>query len=62
MAGSYPLGGLVLAASGKLYGVTATGGAFDAGVIFEYDPATNIYTKNLTLIIPTPTAIYRAMA
>jgi uncharacterized repeat protein (TIGR03803 family) len=43
--GSYPLGGLVLAASGKLYGVTATGGTFDAGVIFEYDPATNVYTK-----------------
>jgi uncharacterized repeat protein (TIGR03803 family) len=45
VVGSYPIGGLVLAASGKLYGVTVYGGAFDAGVIFEYDPATNVYTK-----------------
>lgn len=43
--GAYPQGALVLAASGKLYGVTGYGGTFDAGVIFEYDPATNVFTK-----------------
>ncbi len=31
--------------NGKLYGTTSRGGASDFGTIFEYDPATNIYTK-----------------
>ena len=29
----------------KMYGTTYKGGASDYGTIFEYDPATNIYTK-----------------
>jgi uncharacterized repeat protein (TIGR03803 family) len=37
-------GGLV-AYNGKFYGVTRSGGAASAGTIFEYNPATNIYTK-----------------
>ena len=31
--------------NGKLYGVSRNGGAYDNGVIFEWDPATNVYTK-----------------
>ena len=31
--------------NGKLYGTTAAGGVANFGTIFEYDPATNIYTK-----------------
>ncbi|MBL7745983.1 MAG: hypothetical protein JNM19_01035, partial [Chitinophagaceae bacterium] len=31
--------------NGKLYGTTATGGVYNYGTIFEYDPVTNIYTK-----------------
>lgn len=31
--------------NGKLYGTTSQGGAFNTGTIFEYDPATNVYTK-----------------
>lgn len=31
--------------NGKLYGTTSAGGVNDMGTIFEYDPATNIYTK-----------------
>lgn len=31
--------------NGKLYGTTITGGTYNFGTIFEYDPATNIYTK-----------------
>lgn len=30
---------------GKLYGTTALGGALDQGVLFEFDPATDTYTK-----------------
>lgn len=31
--------------NGKLYGTTVAGGVSNLGTIFEYDPATNIYTK-----------------
>lgn len=31
--------------NGKLYGTTSRGGLNDYGTIFEYDPATNTYTK-----------------
>jgi len=45
--GSEPQGGLVLANNGMLYGMTTSGGTNDLGVIFEFDPSTNIYTKKL---------------
>ncbi len=35
--------------NGKFYGMTVNGGATNAGVIFEWDPATNIYTKKIDL-------------
>ena len=38
---------LVDGGNGKFYGTTNAGGAFNNGVIFEWDPATNIYTKKV---------------
>jgi uncharacterized repeat protein (TIGR03803 family) len=42
--GAWPLGSLTVY-NGKLYGMTHSGGALDNGVIFEYDPTANVYTK-----------------
>ncbi len=43
--GSVPYGNLVQATNGKLYGLTTAGGASGNGVLFEYDPATNVFIK-----------------
>ncbi|MES2565294.1 MAG: T9SS type A sorting domain-containing protein [Bacteroidota bacterium] len=43
--GRTPYGGMVKATNGKLYGLTSMGGFNNRGVIYEYDYATNIYTK-----------------
>jgi uncharacterized repeat protein (TIGR03803 family) len=43
--GSTPMGSLVLATNGKLYGVASGGGANNNGVLFEYDPSTSIFIK-----------------
>jgi uncharacterized repeat protein (TIGR03803 family) len=43
--GSNPLGSLILADNGKLYGMTSSGGANSYGVLFEYDPSTSTYVK-----------------
>lgn len=43
--GSNPWGSLIQASNGKLYGMTLHGGAFNFGVIFSYDIATNTLTK-----------------
>ncbi len=43
--GAYPYGSLIQASNGKLYGMTTYGGVYNYGVLFEYDPATNTYTK-----------------
>ena len=45
--GSHPEASLLVAGNGKLYGVTSQGGVNDLGVLFEYDPTTNTYTKKL---------------
>jgi uncharacterized repeat protein (TIGR03803 family) len=42
--GAYPNGSLTLS-GGKFYGMTNGGGANGHGVIFEWDPVTDIYTK-----------------
>ena len=43
--GAAPTGALVLTNEGKFYGITNEGGANKKGVIFEYDPSTNLFTK-----------------
>ena len=44
--GGNPLGALIQAKNGKLYGLTSGGGKDDYGTLFEYDPATsNFVTK-----------------
>jgi len=47
--GKYPNGRLVLALNGKLYGSTTKGGSSGYGLIFEYDPTTNICIKKIDL-------------
>lgn len=46
--GSRPYGNLTLF-NNKFYGVTWSGGLNDVGVIFEYDPSTNSYSKKIDL-------------
>jgi len=41
--GAYPTGSLMLAANGKLYGVTYNGGTTNGGVLFSYNPAAHVY-------------------
>jgi len=45
--GGNPSGELVLAGNGKFYGVTTYGGINDYGVLYEYNPNNNLYTKKL---------------
>jgi uncharacterized repeat protein (TIGR03803 family) len=45
--GKWPKGYLVQANNGKLYGITGGGGANNKGVLFEYDPSTEIFTKKI---------------
>lgn len=45
--GTYPQGSLIQASDGMLYGMTATGGMVDKGVLFQYNIATSIYTKKV---------------
>ncbi len=40
-----PKSSLLLASNGKMYGTTSLGGLQDSGVLFEWDPLTNTYTK-----------------
>lgn len=43
--GSAPQGTLKQASDGNLYGLTYSGGANSAGVLFQYNPTTSVYTK-----------------
>ncbi|NOR87040.1 MAG: hypothetical protein GQ527_05475, partial [Bacteroidales bacterium] len=45
--GSLPLGSLFQANNGLLYGMTKEGGTLDMGVLFEFDPASDTYTKKI---------------
>lgn len=52
--GGAPYGGLTQftgtgTATGKLYGMTKQGGSSNQGVIFEFDPSTNTFTKKVDL-------------
>jgi len=44
-SGGTPGGGVMLASNGKFYGLTFVGGANDVGVLYEFDPVGNIFTK-----------------
>jgi uncharacterized repeat protein (TIGR03803 family) len=52
-SGRTPYGALVPGPNGKLYGVTQGGGAYGltntetGGVLFEYDPSTNVFMKKI---------------
>jgi uncharacterized repeat protein (TIGR03803 family) len=46
-SGNYPTGSLAAAPNGKLYGMTPNAGSFDRGTLFEFDPATNTFTKKV---------------
>jgi len=43
--GANPLGSLIQASDGKLYGMSSAGGSNGYGVAFSYDPATATYSK-----------------
>ncbi|MEO8765349.1 MAG: choice-of-anchor tandem repeat GloVer-containing protein, partial [Ginsengibacter sp.] len=43
--GANPLGNLLQASNGKMYGMTSKGGSNDAGVVFSFDPSSKAYTK-----------------
>jgi uncharacterized repeat protein (TIGR03803 family) len=45
--GANPRGSLLSSGNGKLYGMTLQGGNFGAGVLFEWDPVTDTYGKEL---------------
>ena len=45
--GYLPLGSLSLSSNGKLFGMTSYGGTNNQGVIFDYNDATNTYTKKI---------------
>ncbi len=47
--GKYPVGNLLLASDGNLYGLTSDGGFNDKGTIFKIDPTTDTYTKLLDM-------------
>ena len=44
-----PSGSLMQAQNGMLYGISRYGGSTGLGVIFEFDPATNVYTRKINL-------------
>ena len=46
-SGSKPMGQLIQASDGKLYGITTIGGANNKGTLFQYDPLTSTFTKML---------------
>jgi uncharacterized repeat protein (TIGR03803 family) len=45
--GVYPNGGMIKASNGKLYGVTRSGGLYDFGVLYEFDPVTTTFTRKV---------------
>ncbi|MBE9484977.1 MAG: T9SS type A sorting domain-containing protein [Bacteroidetes bacterium] len=45
--GSYPIGGLIEAGDGKLYGLTGEGGGCNCGMLFSFDPSNNLLESEL---------------
>ncbi len=60
-AGAEPFHTKLAEYNGKFYGMTLTGGASNSGVIFEYNPATNIYTKKIDFIGSNGSAPYGSL-
>src|SRR5690606_26627236 len=58
--GANPSGSLTLK-DGKFYGMTPTGGADGKGVIFEWDPVSNVYTKKIELSDATGSGPYGSL-
>lgn len=60
----YMYNGFLVEANGKFYGTTGYGGAENKGVLFEYDPASNAYTKKYSFTGSVyqyePTSLVRA--
>lgn len=48
--GANPIGSLIQAGNGKLYGVTVFGGFYNNGVLFEWDIDTKTYTRKVDFI------------
>lgn len=45
--GRQPWGSLISALDGKLYGMTEIGGVNNSGILFQYDPISNVYSKKI---------------
>jgi uncharacterized repeat protein (TIGR03803 family) len=46
--GQRPVGSVIQATNGKLYGMTSKGGGSNSGTLFEYDPANETYEVKVT--------------
>ncbi len=44
-SGSSPHGDLMLSPNGSLFGTTWSGGAFDSGILFEFNPESSVFTN-----------------
>ncbi|MEI6898491.1 MAG: choice-of-anchor tandem repeat GloVer-containing protein [Bacteroidota bacterium] len=51
--GGYPLGSLMMASNGKMYGMTSDGATGQGGVIFDYVPGATTVTKLIDFNDPT---------
>jgi uncharacterized repeat protein (TIGR03803 family) len=49
--------GSMVSVGGKLYGTTSSGGLNNAGVLFEYNPSTNLYVIKRNFLIPSGTGL-----
>ncbi|MFM2193169.1 MAG: hypothetical protein RLZZ118_2126, partial [Bacteroidota bacterium] len=52
--GKNPIGAMIEAPNGKLYGTTDKGGTSDLGTIFEFNPTGNVFTKKIDNTSNTP--------
>ena len=54
--GSNPYSGVLLASNARLYGTTLSGGATNAGTIYEFNTTSNVHTKLVDLAVATGSA------
>jgi uncharacterized repeat protein (TIGR03803 family) len=48
--GARPLGDLMTASNNKMYGFTSDGGTQNHGVLFEFDPVSNVFAKKVDFV------------